>query len=521
MEVDAKASVELPKLPDYSPENGAMDFQDYLYLVEQMVGSLASGAGDWWKQALQVAQEAYDKYQKLSPIKRLSVAPLVPDDLRELKYNKLEKKVSTMILASLPRSVKEEIVAYRVQGVHEQLFRLMVIYQPGSATDRSSVLRQLDVTKTADSPEAAVKALRKWFHVLQRAESMSIKIPDQSLQARSLLNIMKKTLDQHSDLRFKVSLAKAELQIETLPTQENILKLYEHLVSETEQVAGGMKSNKRQGQQASTTTAAEENPKAKGANAEGAATPAAKAKSKLERETQKPCQWFAKSDDGCRRGSDCAFSHEWGSVQKTGRCLICSAIGHQKKDCPTKKGGQPATPTPSPPRQAPKIKAEKPTTESPTPTQPAEEPSPTAAQILADAAKVLKSMVASTSSISSTSGAVPSYEDIQKQLDELKMAKTIRMAEPEMVEAVAKGVLLDSGATHVLRPARDNEEMEKTNPVAVTLASEEKKVLQQTPAGSILIPSGQGGAEPQTIVPFGKVIEVLGCTLRWTRQDQD
>ena len=78
MDLEAKAVVELSKLPEYTPESGATDFQDYLYLTEQQVGSLASGATDWWQRTLQ-------------------------DDLKEEKYKKLERKVASLLLNSLPR----------------------------------------------------------------------------------------------------------------------------------------------------------------------------------------------------------------------------------------------------------------------------------------------------------------------------------------------------------------------------------------------------------------------------------
>ena len=118
MDLEAKAVVELSKLPEYTPESGATDFQDYLYLTEQQVGSLASGATDWWQRTLQVAQKAYGEYQSLSPMKRLSVKAVLSDDLKDEKYKKLERKVASLLLNSLPKGVRDELVAHRVQGVH-------------------------------------------------------------------------------------------------------------------------------------------------------------------------------------------------------------------------------------------------------------------------------------------------------------------------------------------------------------------------------------------------------------------
>ena len=112
MDLEPKAVQELAKLPEYTPESGATDFQDYLYLAEQQIGSLASGVADWWQIA--VAQASYQEYQSLSPMKRLSVRATLPEDLKEDKYKKLERKVASLMLSALPKGVRDELVAHRV-----------------------------------------------------------------------------------------------------------------------------------------------------------------------------------------------------------------------------------------------------------------------------------------------------------------------------------------------------------------------------------------------------------------------
>ena len=46
IDIEGKAVSELVKLPEYTVETGAIDFQDYLYLAEQQIATLAAGAGD-------------------------------------------------------------------------------------------------------------------------------------------------------------------------------------------------------------------------------------------------------------------------------------------------------------------------------------------------------------------------------------------------------------------------------------------------------------------------------------------
>ncbi|CAE7801733.1 GIP, partial [Symbiodinium necroappetens] len=215
VDLEPKAVSELAKLPEYTAETGAIDFQDYLYLAEQQIGTLASGAGDWWSRTLSVAQQAYAEYQTLSPVRRLNVVPSLTDDLRDDKYKKLERKVAALVLASLPKSVRDDLVAYRVQGVHQILYRLMVIFQPGGAQDRAQLLKQLDVTESAPGPAEATAALRRWYRLLQRASDLGVKLPDESLQVKALSVIVKRTSEQNADFKFRLALARTELQIDT------------------------------------------------------------------------------------------------------------------------------------------------------------------------------------------------------------------------------------------------------------------------------------------------------------------
>ena len=86
----------------------------------------------------------------------------------------------------------------------------------------------------------------------------------------------------------------------------------------------------------------------------------------------------------------------------------------------------------------------------------------------------------------SSSTAVPTYESIQRQLDEMKL-RAMKVKGGTSKGAEAQGVLLDSGSTHVLRPARSDDERETCQAVSVTLAGDEQRVLHQTPAGSIIV----------------------------------
>ena len=70
--------------------------------------------------------------------------------------------------------------------------------------------------------------------------------------------------------------------------------------------------------------------------------------------------------------------------------------------------------------------------------------------------------------------------------------------------------LVDSGATHALREGTQ-EEMLAAKQVPVTLAGDEKSTLCQSQLHTILMPH-----PTQPLVPMGALVEVLGCSVKWT-----
>ena len=190
-------------------------------------------------------------------------------------------------------------------------------------------------------------AIRRRYRLLQRAADLNIALPDESLQVRSLSNIVKKTAEQHADFKFRVALAKTELQIDSRPSQANVMRFLQHLLAELEQLGGGSRkpasttSATSTGASATTTTSA---PSLKGIQQ---GTEDAKAKPKgAPPAPKKACQWFG-TDVGCKNGKACSFAHSWQGLNRAERCLLCGSKQHRAKDCATKD--QAGSPTRGPP----------------------------------------------------------------------------------------------------------------------------------------------------------------------------
>ena len=75
--------------------------------------------------------------------------------------------------------------------------------------------------------------------------------------------------------------------------------------------------------------------------------------------------------------------------------------------------------------------------------------------------------------------------------------------------------LIDSGATHSLRGWRRSDRHKRLKDIQVTLAGGRTMNLKITTGGTMI--SEDPNTEP--IVPMGKMISRLGCTLGWTKDD--
>eukprot|EP00439_Symbiodinium_sp_Y106_P022529 s5312_g2.t2 len=218
-----KGGIELQKMPE--PGNAVVEFNDWIYVTEQMLGALTHNASSWFAQCLQCARDAYLKYQNASALdlERLSISPILTDSLKDPKWFKLERRVLSLLLAAMPSSVREDTITHRVENVAGVLYRLHVLYQPGGTLERTAILKYLEGSTGTDDPADVVAQLRRWRRHLARAEEMSIALPDASLQLRGIETIVTKVLEKFPDVKFRLALAKNDLRLASAPTAETVL----------------------------------------------------------------------------------------------------------------------------------------------------------------------------------------------------------------------------------------------------------------------------------------------------------
>ncbi|CAE7409265.1 GIP [Symbiodinium necroappetens] len=227
-------STELPALPELSGETG-VEFSDWLYVAEQTIGAMSDSASSWYEKTLACVREAYARYQVASPLERLTIGPRPAPELLEPKWVRLDRKVMTLILAAMPKMVREDAVAHRVSSVAAVLFRLHILYSPGGIAERTAVLKHLEGQSAGDQVVDAIAALRKWKRHLTRSQEMHLSVPDGSILLRGLEVTVAACVQKHPEMSFRLSLARNELQLQNRPTQESVMKFYDHLMAELQQ----------------------------------------------------------------------------------------------------------------------------------------------------------------------------------------------------------------------------------------------------------------------------------------------
>ncbi|CAE7257247.1 RE1, partial [Symbiodinium sp. CCMP2592] len=457
----------LPALSSPGQDTSPVDIQDWLEEVGGVMTDLSDSSWEWWLQTRDLAEEHYRKWVKSTPMEKISLSMPKSPSLEQGRYGRVNARAAGMVLAALPQEVKSEMITKKVTGSTASLiFRLLTAYRPGGEKEKTLLLQQLTAPEPASTAEEAVQGLRRWGRWHSRAKDLTVTVPDPVLMIKGLAVIVSGVLSRHQDVWLRTSMVRQKLQLDSNPSEESTLDYHKHL---QERYYDGRAVNY---------------------GAYG---------NLLYYHTGGKAQGVTYQGQG---------------VQVAGRCLVCSSTGHLKKDCPVKDKGELKQMLADASKMLKTMMANNP---SGTPAGSATTPSFESIQRQLDELR-LKSMTVDSasrgaSSSTGSSSRPPTYEEIQRQLDSLRL-KVMKVTSADGEDK--QGTLLDSGSTHVLRPAKDEEECRDCQQVFVTLAGDEQRLLNQTTSGSIIVEPSKS-KDVQSIIPFGKVIECLGCTLKWSK----
>ena len=222
---------ELPKLPELS-ESSAIDVGDRLHGLQNHMGDLSNGSGLWWREVLSSLAAYYEAYMRASHVGKLSLRPEDYEvvELKDPKWSRVDKRASSMLLACVPESVREELLASRVSGTLAILARVIVLCRPGSVVERQQILSSLENPPQATTAAEAVMSLRRWARWMSRARDLGIQCPDPSVLLRGLDLMCAKPLQTSPEISFRINLLRYNLEIDVRPTERGVKDLHQALV---------------------------------------------------------------------------------------------------------------------------------------------------------------------------------------------------------------------------------------------------------------------------------------------------
>ena len=498
-------AVELPKLPEWSPESSPIDYADWLLLLQPIMADLSTTSETWWEEVVRVARSWYEDHMAKTPLERLGHKVHPSSVLNQKKWSRLEKRASGLLLTAIPNSLREEVVASKSISTLGILVRGMELYQPGGLAERQAILSALEAPSEAQSVGSCIATLRKWIRWKRRAEELGVSVPDPTILARGLSCMLRKILTLNQDLNFRLQLARSSLMIDSVPNHASITQYAEHVMAELEQV--NLQSRKKDPPALPDPTKLKRFEEVNKEKKEGRDR-----KDVEERESNKEkgkCRFYL-TDSGCRRGKSCGYSHDLKDERR--RCWNCGSIDHMAPACTRPKEVRDFS-------SKPKIaKAEKEKVEGGKGEVDQNDGAPSIKELIKEANDMLKSMHSSPSSSQASSpvSALPQeqerkevMEKLQQQLNTLRM-KTFRLKRLQKGE---KEGLLDSGATHPLRPLKEGEDQEHYKKVHVSLADGSTATLAISPGGAMI--SEDFDIEP--IIPMGLLADQLNCSISWSK----
>ena len=522
VEVVRSGTTDLPLLADWDPVDGPLKMGDWMAMLEPAVADLTATSEIWWKEMVNEVGIWYQDHLKLAPLERAAHLPVPPDSLVQKRWQRLERRVASMLLKSVPEQQKAELVSTKRLSVYGILCHLQVAYQPGGLGEKQMLIRNLEEPPEANTLGDAVQGLRRWVRWRQRAKELQASEPDPTVLVRALNRITGKVLEMHKDLNFRIALSKSTLLVDTAPTKQVVEQFATHLLAEIEQVSHVEK--KTFGSTSKAVIPKTENPKirkmeedSKGVG-KGSDRRPVEAKKTSEEKGRPTCRFYM-TDDGCKKGKACTWSHVIDETLGTKRrCWSCGSTKHFSTSCPTSSAtsiGNSSSDGGSPP----KVKAAKEEVELSSSFEKfekeenavkVEKPDEQMKSLIEEANRMLKSLNRKSEPLPPSQA---SLEDLQRQLDVLKggprSLRALRLTKMS-TSMEDQWALLDSGATHPLRPLAADDCLDDFEKVWVALADGKKVPMLMTAAGVMI--SVDQNIEP--IIPLGWLAE-SGCTVEW------
>ena len=514
-------TVELPELSggDLTP----LILGDWLEVVKPLMMDLSPQASRWWVLVVEESYKYYHEWRKATPMERLKIVPESAVVRTDLTLHRTEQRGISLLLKAIPTAVKETVIAERLMTTTGILFTLLKNFQPGGSSERTMLLKELSEIKVGKSPSEACAGVRSWRRFYMRTKEIDATVPDPIILLKALEPAVQLISQLDAQATFRLAQSRAQLQVDARPEESSVWSYSECLLAELESLrlvhgATGVSNN------AISTT-----------------TPALKMLG-TRSSTTTACKFWG-SDTGCRQGKRCSYLHDWASLEdRASRCFVCSSLHHKKMDCPVRPSaesfqteggsGQGQGRGGGPPKKGDgktkhhynkgggkekgkgkaKNEQEGPATKSlstPTPEEKSGESGKGQGEGSID----------ETKETNKSDGGTGSMEAATLMSEVTSLLKSMRAGGNPQLNAVRlqrldvtgqKTMLLDGGATHCLRPVKNEEEWRRSIEIPVFLASG-TVTLRQVPGSETLVTQDKN---TQPIVPLAALTQ-MGIQITW------
>ena len=500
------------ELPRLTVDTTALQFGDWMSMVDSQMGDLSYSSNLWWGMVKSAAESCYGEWLRSGPLERLRLRPTL--DANASLWPRTERRAVAMLLQAIPSAIRDDLVSSRRMTSEQIIFKLMVVYQPGGAGERTKLLQAITGGMFGETMTEVLEGIRHWRRNVNRASELGVTLPDALVLVGALQRASDFLSQKSPQVAYRLNMIRQQLNLDHQPTRDTVMSYSEHLQAEAEEMnvnsqglglgqptskSGGGKVNVKSlngpSPGASANKAqhdgADQGDKA-GKPAGGSGITAANAGSVT---SSMACKFWG-TENGCRKADQCRYVH---SVlnPKDNRCFKCSAVGHSKKDCPVGK------------KKIAKTKVEK------------DHASSSASAAKGGAETAVKAEPSRHTTYREEGTPTKPLEDKEGVDDMVQDCKSVlKVIVPVMKTICAKGALckaasemietglLDGGATNPLRKG-SKEEIEAATLVDVELATGSVQLYQNMSTGVLLSPT-----EVEPIVPLRGVV-ALGYKIRW------
>ena len=116
-----------PEAPTkYTPQDTPLRMGDWLALLEPVVADMRTSSEEWWRTMMEEVDKWYSAHMLLSPLARVARKADPPAALQERKWQRLEKRMSSLLMMAVPELQREELISAKRMSV----FAILTICRP-------------------------------------------------------------------------------------------------------------------------------------------------------------------------------------------------------------------------------------------------------------------------------------------------------------------------------------------------------------------------------------------------------